>query len=85
MSFVKLMQPNGTTLNDEIHDLLIYRIDNKKFIDNDASYLGLPSTRADLAQVCRPSVLISVYVISSLDESRSKVFILIFPPRLISE
>ncbi|XP_028968827.1 dedicator of cytokinesis protein 1 [Galendromus occidentalis] len=51
MSFVKLMQPNGTTLNDEIHDLLIYRIDNKKFIDNDASYLGLPSTRSELAQM----------------------------------
>lgn len=52
ISFVKLMQPNGTTLSDKVHDLLIYRIDNKKFNENDASYLdSLPSTREELAEL----------------------------------
>lgn len=49
---MKLMQPNGTTLSDKVHDLLIYRIDNKKFVENDASYLDtLPSTREELAEL----------------------------------
>lgn len=52
MSFVKLMQSNGTTLSDKVHDLLIYRIDNKKFMENDTSYLDtLPSTREELAEL----------------------------------
>ncbi|KAG8178683.1 hypothetical protein JTE90_011611 [Oedothorax gibbosus] len=48
ISFVKLMQENGTTLKDEIHELLVYKIDYKKFDDNDISYMKLPSTRHEL-------------------------------------
>ncbi|XP_054707947.1 dedicator of cytokinesis protein 1-like [Uloborus diversus] len=48
VSFVKLMQDNGTTLKNEMHELLIYKIDYKKFDDSDISYLKLPSTRQEL-------------------------------------
>ncbi|XP_050707802.1 dedicator of cytokinesis protein 1-like isoform X3 [Eriocheir sinensis] len=41
MSFVKLVQDNGTTLQNTKHDLIVYKIDNKKWTDSDYSYLGL--------------------------------------------
>ncbi|XP_073969012.1 dedicator of cytokinesis protein myoblast city isoform X3 [Rhodnius prolixus] len=48
LSFVKLMQDNGTTLPDTTHDLLVYKVDHKKYDPNDVSYLYLPSTRTEL-------------------------------------
>ncbi|XP_023214491.1 dedicator of cytokinesis protein 1-like, partial [Centruroides sculpturatus] len=48
ISFAKLMQENGTTLKDEIHELLVYKIDHKKFDENDAHYLSLPTTKMEL-------------------------------------
>ncbi|XP_071039760.1 dedicator of cytokinesis protein 1 isoform X2 [Parasteatoda tepidariorum] len=48
VAFVKLMQENGTTLKDETHELLVYKIDYKRFDDLDISYLKLPSTRQEL-------------------------------------
>ncbi|KAK9502031.1 hypothetical protein O3M35_012639 [Rhynocoris fuscipes] len=48
MSFVKLMQDNGTTLPDTTHDLLVYKVDHKKYDPNDVTYLYLPSTRSEL-------------------------------------
>ena len=47
MSFVPLMQSNGTTLKDNLHDLLVYKIDYKKF-QNDSNYSCLPSERPEL-------------------------------------
>lgn len=50
-SFVKLMNENGTTLHDCLHELLIYKIDWKKFDDADCnvSYLhNLPSNSREL-------------------------------------
>ncbi|RWS13623.1 hypothetical protein B4U79_02826, partial [Dinothrombium tinctorium] len=49
-SFIKLMNENGTTLRDQRHELLVYKIDSKKFDENDPSmqYLNLPSTRIEL-------------------------------------
>lgn len=50
-SFVKLMNENGTTLEDCLHELLIYKIDWKKFDDGDCNvgYLhNLPSTSKEL-------------------------------------
>ncbi|XP_045138104.1 dedicator of cytokinesis protein 1-like [Portunus trituberculatus] len=45
MAFVKLIQKNGTTLQNTDHELIVYKIDNKKWSDNDSSYLGLPWLR----------------------------------------
>uniref|UniRef100_A0A0A9Z7E6 Dedicator of cytokinesis protein 1 n=1 Tax=Lygus hesperus TaxID=30085 RepID=A0A0A9Z7E6_LYGHE len=56
MSYVKLMQENGTTLPDTTHELLVYKVDNKKWDPTDVSYLTLPSTRAELQDGSKPSV-----------------------------
>ncbi|XP_063852697.1 dedicator of cytokinesis protein 1-like isoform X3 [Scylla paramamosain] len=45
MAFVKLIQKNGTTLQNTDHDLIVYKIDSKKWNENDLSYLGLPWER----------------------------------------
>nr|XP_018917246.1 PREDICTED: dedicator of cytokinesis protein 1 isoform X2 [Bemisia tabaci] len=48
MSFVPLMQPNGTTLPDTEHELRVYKIDHKKFDPTDISYLSLTSKNSGL-------------------------------------
>lgn len=47
LSYVKLMQDNGTTLMDTQHELLVYRLDHRKLDENETAYLGLPSTRTE--------------------------------------
>lgn len=44
MSYVKLMQENGTTLKDTNHNLLVYKIDYKKFDESSVDYFKVPST-----------------------------------------
>ena len=48
MSFVRLMNENGTTMSDQSHELLVYKVDHKRFDDSDIAYLKLPSTREEL-------------------------------------
>ncbi|XP_069872785.1 dedicator of cytokinesis protein 5 isoform X1 [Dipodomys merriami] len=49
VSFVKLMNPDGTTVQDGRHDLVVYRGDNKK-MDDAKFYLTLPGTKAEMEE-----------------------------------
>ncbi|XP_046628912.1 dedicator of cytokinesis protein 1 isoform X2 [Neodiprion virginianus] len=51
LSYVKLMQRNGTTLQDIKHELLVYKLDHKKYEETDATYLKLPSTQGELEEL----------------------------------
>ncbi|CAH2001464.1 unnamed protein product [Acanthoscelides obtectus] len=48
MSYVKLMQDNGTTLKDGKHNLVVYKIDYKKFDENSLDYYKLPSVMSEM-------------------------------------
>ncbi|KAL0276596.1 UNVERIFIED_CONTAM: hypothetical protein PYX00_004139 [Menopon gallinae] len=47
MSYVKLMQENGTTVCDGSHSLCVYKLDHRKYDENDVGYLNLPWCRTD--------------------------------------
>lgn len=50
------MQNNGTTLQHKCHQLIVYKIDHKKFDkDTQLCYLGLPSLVSELAANPKPS------------------------------
>ncbi|XP_076631403.1 dedicator of cytokinesis protein myoblast city isoform X2 [Colletes latitarsis] len=51
LSYVKLMQRNGTTLQDIQHELLVYKLDQKKYEETDILYLILPSTKGELVEL----------------------------------
>lgn len=56
LSYVKLMQDNGTTLQHQSHQLAIYKIDYKKY-DNDTAfnYFTLPSQIHELQKSSKPT------------------------------
>jgi len=47
MSFMKLMQENGTTVPDTTHSLCVYKLEHKKWDETDIGYLTLPWTKTD--------------------------------------
>ncbi|XP_037945652.1 dedicator of cytokinesis protein 1-like isoform X2 [Teleopsis dalmanni] len=56
LSYVKLMQDNGTTITQGLHNLAVYKIDHKKFDKTNAnSYMELPATIIEL-QGTKPSI-----------------------------
>lgn len=58
LSYVKLMQDNGTTLQHTDHRLVVYRLDHKKY-DRESSfnYFTLPSQVSELVQTPKPSAV----------------------------
>ncbi|KAG8228173.1 hypothetical protein J437_LFUL014408 [Ladona fulva] len=54
ISYVNLMQANGTTLFDIPHELLVYKVDSKKYDESEIGYLSLPSLRSELPEGQKP-------------------------------
>ena len=50
ISFIPLMNENGTTLKDNAFDLFVYKVDGKKYNDSDTSYLSLPCSKKELEE-----------------------------------
>uniref|UniRef100_A0A8C0L1A6 Dedicator of cytokinesis 1 n=1 Tax=Canis lupus dingo TaxID=286419 RepID=A0A8C0L1A6_CANLU len=50
LAFVKLMRYDGTTLRDGEHDLIVYKVHTAKKLEDAATYLSLPSTKAELEE-----------------------------------
>lgn len=48
MAYVKLMQENGTTLKDARHNMIVYKIDHKKFDESGLDNFKLPSTTYEI-------------------------------------
>lgn len=56
ISFVKLQQDNGTTLQQDKHPLVVYKIDHKKYDANTQfNYFTLPSRSFELLATKKPS------------------------------
>lgn len=56
LSYVRLMQENGTTLQHKSHQLIVYKIDHKKYDkETQLCYLGLPSMQSELTGNAKPA------------------------------
>ncbi|XP_050304413.1 dedicator of cytokinesis protein 1 isoform X2 [Anthonomus grandis grandis] len=62
MSYVKLMQENGVTLSDALHNLAVYKIDYKKFDETGLDYFKLPwlASKAKDQRVTVPGLTFSI-------------------------
>ncbi|XP_066248093.1 dedicator of cytokinesis protein 1 isoform X1 [Euwallacea similis] len=56
MSYVKLMQENGVTLSDALHNLIVYRIDYKKFDEESLEYIKLPCFTSEMKDNQKPQL-----------------------------
>jgi hypothetical protein len=57
LSYVKLMNDNGTTLQHKRHQLIVYKIDHKKFdSETQFNYLKLPSFADELVANTKPAL-----------------------------
>lgn len=56
MSYVRLMQENGVTLPDAMHNLIVYKIDYKKFDETGLDYFKLPCFASELKENSKPSL-----------------------------
>lgn len=62
LAYVRLMQANGTTLKHEHHQLIVYKIDQKKYdAETAANYLTLPSRSVELVANEKPTATGFVY------------------------
>uniref|UniRef100_A0A672U2Z5 Dedicator of cytokinesis 1 n=1 Tax=Strigops habroptila TaxID=2489341 RepID=A0A672U2Z5_STRHB len=50
LAFVKLMRYDGTTLRDGEHDLIVYKVEFSKKLEDASTYLSLPSTKIELEE-----------------------------------
>ncbi|XP_045475282.1 dedicator of cytokinesis protein 1 isoform X5 [Harmonia axyridis] len=65
MSFVRLMEENGTTLSNVKHNLIVYKIDHKKFEDQRVEYLKLASNETEIKE--GPKIQVSGLSVSAKD------------------
>jgi dedicator of cytokinesis protein 1 len=66
LAFVKLQQENGTTLQQGLHNLVVYKLDYKKYDEKTAfNYYSLPSRTFELSTVSKPAI--SGYTIAIKD------------------
>ncbi|XP_019762944.2 dedicator of cytokinesis protein 2 isoform X3 [Dendroctonus ponderosae] len=56
MSYVKLMQENGVTLSDAVHNLIVYKIDSKKYDESSLDYFKLPCFVSERLDNSKPQV-----------------------------
>ncbi|XP_065074251.1 dedicator of cytokinesis protein 1 isoform X2 [Ochlerotatus camptorhynchus] len=68
LSYVKLMNDDGTTLQHKRHQLLVYKIDHKKFDqDSQYNYLQLPALIEELANISGGKPSMSGFSLASKD------------------
>ncbi|XP_053682558.1 dedicator of cytokinesis protein 1 isoform X2 [Sabethes cyaneus] len=68
LSYVKLMNDDGTTLQHKRHHLLVYKIDHKKFDpETQYNYLQLPTLADELANISGGKPSVSGFSLASKD------------------
>ncbi|XP_058812929.1 dedicator of cytokinesis protein 1 isoform X3 [Topomyia yanbarensis] len=68
LSYVKLMNDDGTTLQHKRHQLLVYKIDHKKFDqETQYNYLQLPTLADELANISGGKPSVSGFSLASKD------------------